>query len=67
MKSFLGDIYIFFSILLWMYPYFQLVKLNDKIKDVKNKREVYLNLHKLRGDILSKWRIKMINDKINNV
>ena len=24
-----------------MYLYFQLVKLNDKIKDVKNKREVY--------------------------
>ena len=37
-----------------MYLYFQLVKLNDKIKGVKNKREVYLNLHQLRGDILSK-------------
>ena len=47
-----------------MYPYFQVVKLNDTIKDVKNEREVYLNLHQLRGDILSKWRIKkMINDK----
>ena len=50
-----------------MYLYFQLVKLNDKIKEVKNKREVYLNLHQLREDILSKWRIKIINDKINNV
>ena len=37
-----------------MYPYFQVVKLNDTIKDVKNEREVYLNLHQLRGDILSK-------------
>ena len=50
-----------------MYLYFQLVKLNDKIKDVKNKREVCLNLHQLSGDVLSKWRIKIINDKINNV
>ena len=49
-----------------MYLYFQEVKLNDTIKDAKNEREVYLNLHQLRGDILSKWRIKkwlMINDK----
>ena len=37
-----------------MYLYFQEVKLNDTIKDAKNEREVYLNLHQLRGDILSK-------------
>ena len=37
-----------------MYLYFQLIKLNDKIKDVENKREIYLNLHQLRRDILSK-------------
>ena len=36
-----------------MYLYFQVVKLNYTIKDVKSKREVYLNLHQLRGDILS--------------
>ena len=34
-----------------MYLYFQLVKLNDKIKDITNKREVCLNLHQLSGDV----------------